>query len=209
VGSFIYYSVSRATRVTVEASTVAGIVITICAPSVVSYVEATTAAPVAPVTFPSDNAPFAAGMTKLITVAVSVPMASGPEEPITRTFTVFPRHPAPVVAFVSALFIPVSVTVLTLKYVVALFQVSSIAVVIPVESQATAARDPCPNSIGDAEPKVIDAAKVLPKYVTAISVMKPAKILVRLRVPRPPNREPIRPLSGELFAIADYSSLYV
>jgi hypothetical protein len=88
-------------------------------------------------------------------------MASGPEEPITRTFTVFPRHPAPVVAFVSALFIPVSVTVLTLKYVVALFQVSSIAVVIPVESQATAARDPCPNSIGDPELSETFAAKVV------------------------------------------------
>jgi hypothetical protein len=29
---------------------------------------------------------------------------------------------------------------------------------------------------------------------------------VRLRAPRPPNRVPIRPLSGELFAITNYSS---
>jgi hypothetical protein len=56
-------------------------------------------------------------------------------------------------------------------------------------------------------PKVIDAANVLPKYVTAMRVMNPAKILVRLRAPRPPNREPIRPLRGELFAMWNYSLL--
>lgn len=149
------------------------------------------------------------GTVKLIFVADEVPMVSNPELPIRETSIDFPPQPMPVVALVETLFKPVKVIVVTLKKLSLVLHSSAIAVVIPSESHATACLAPCPNSRGDEDPNVIDAANVLPKYVTAIRVMNPAKILVRLRAPRPPNREPIRPLSGELFAIRFHSFVNV
>jgi hypothetical protein len=146
------------------------------------------------------------GTVKLIFVADEVPIVNNPELPIRETSNFLVPHPIPLVAFVETLFKPDKVIVVTLKKLSPVLHSSAISVVIPSESQATACLAPCPNSKGEDDPSVIDAAKVVPKYVTAIKVTNPAKILVRLRAPRPPNRVPIRPLSGELFAITNYSS---
>lgn len=103
------------------------------------------------------------GTVKLIFVADEVPIVSNPELPIREISRDFPPQPIPVVALVETLFNPVKVIVVTLKKLSLVLHSSSIAVVIPSESHATACLAPCPNSRGDDDPSEIDAANVLPK----------------------------------------------
>ena len=83
---------------------------------------------------------------------------------------------------------------------------SSVIADVTVVSHAIVGTWPCPNSYALPPLIVTLAARVVAKDPARITNRVAIMIRVRLRAPRPPNREPIRPLSGEFFANAYFSS---
>ena len=72
---------------------------------------------------------------------------------------------------------------------------------VTVVSHAIVGTWPCPNSYALPPLIVTLAAKVVANDPARITNRDATTILVRFRSPRPPNREPIRPLSGDFFCM--------